>query len=165
MSTAPGAGETGSPTTEVPGPGVPMEAPVTVTAESSADHITVRLPARAEHVVTVRNHVRVWLADFGVAIETARNIVMATDEAVTNAIDHRFRPEGDDGAVTLTLHAKAKTIVVTVAEDGSWQLPAQGNNPIDGGFNLPLLRVLADEVQLRHSDGRSTLVAHFPHRG
>ncbi|GLW81997.1 ATP-binding protein [Actinokineospora globicatena] len=165
MSTTPGAGETGAPITEVPGSGVPVVPPTTVSAESTPDGLTVRMPARVQHVVTVRNHVRVWLADLGVAIETARNIVMATDEAVTNAIEHRFRPESEDGAVTLTVHARAKTIVVTVAEDGSWQLPAQGNKPVDGGFNLPLLRVLADEVQLRHADGRSTLVAHFPHRG
>lgn len=152
MSTAPDAGETGMPTV------------VSAVASTRGDVLTVHMPPRLEHLVTVRNHVRVWLADFGVAIETARNIVMATDEAMTNVVEYRFRADSAAGVVTLTAQASSNTIVVTVADNGPWQLPTQGN-PINGGFNLPLLRVLADEVHLHHQDGRSTLVAHFPHRG
>ncbi|MBM7773695.1 anti-sigma regulatory factor (Ser/Thr protein kinase) [Actinokineospora baliensis] len=152
MPTAPGAGEAGVPTA------------VSAVASTEGDVLTVRMPPRLDLLVTVRNHVRGWLADHGVVLETARNIVMATDEAMTNAVQHRVRVDSAEGAVMLTVQAHSTAIVVTVADNGPWQLPVQGL-PIDGGFNLPLLRVLADEVHLRHQDGRSTLVAHFPHRG
>ncbi|WP_157440440.1 ATP-binding protein [Actinokineospora inagensis] len=152
MSIAPDAGGAGAP------------AKVLATASTEGDQLTVTMPPRLYHLVTLRNHLRAWLADLGVAIETARDIVMATDEAVTNAVEHRFRPDRATGEVTLMVEARPGAIVVTVADTGPWQLPAQGHIP-DGGFNLPLLRVLADEVHLRHHDGRSVLVAHFPHRG
>ncbi|WP_018685304.1 ATP-binding protein [Actinokineospora enzanensis] len=134
-----------------------------VTASAADGVLTVLMPPRQEHLVAVRNHVRVWLADLGVAVETARAIVTAADEAVANAVEHRFRPDNMAGAVMLTVGTEPGSIVLTVADDGPWQLPRQGGHP-HGGFNLPMIRVLADDVELRHEDGRSILVARFAHR-
>ncbi|PPK68345.1 anti-sigma regulatory factor (Ser/Thr protein kinase) [Actinokineospora auranticolor] len=142
--------------------------PERVTATADGDLLTVLMPPGLAHLVPVRNHVRMWLAEQGVAVETARDIVTAADEAVTNAVVHRYRPEVAAGSVEVsirveTVDAGKAAIVLTVSDDGPWQLPAQGAAP-DGGFNLPMIRVLADRVDLRHEDGRSTLVARFPHR-
>ncbi|WP_285503828.1 ATP-binding protein [Actinokineospora sp. NBRC 105648] len=116
------------------------------------------MPPHPAHLMPVRNHVRAWLADLGVALDTARDIVVVTDEAMTNAVEHGSRPNTATAVVTLTLATQPGAIVLTVVDEGAWQVPTQG-----GDFGLPMSRVLADRADLRHEEGRTTLLARFRH--
>lgn len=123
--------------------------------------MAVRLPAARHVLAGLRQRMRLWLAEHGVSPEVQQRVVLATDEAVANAIEHGYRDNGERGLVDLTIRVEPGRVAVRVVDHGSWKPPdpAGGGNR---GWGLTIIRSLAHRVRLVHRNGRTILTAYFP---
>jgi anti-sigma regulatory factor (Ser/Thr protein kinase) len=90
----------------------------------------------------LRHSLASWLEEAGAPAEAKDSIVLATHEAVTNALTH-----GDVGSpvtVTANRHADGRFMIV-VRNDGAWKEPT----PDAGGRGLPMMRDLMSDVGIR----------------
>ena len=106
--------------------------------------LELRLPARAECVPALRALVRSWLEEVRASKRAALEMLLATNEAFTNAIEHPHEPtshfidvEGSliEGCVTISIH-----------DHGTSQKERARKE--HGGFGLVLIDALMDTVQV-----------------
>jgi anti-sigma regulatory factor (Ser/Thr protein kinase) len=88
-----------------------------------------------------------WLAAMGVDEQPAFDVMLATSEATSNAIEHGHRCNGARG-IAVELDAVDEGLRVTVRDAGSWR---QSSAAGDRGRGLPLMRTLMDSVQVEPS--------------
>jgi anti-sigma regulatory factor (Ser/Thr protein kinase) len=99
-------------------------------------------------VPALRRAARGWLNRIDLDAETAEDVVMATGEAVTNAVEHAY-PHDAHGTVRLVMTETpgfGGGIEVQVGDDGRWQEP-----PTDPGFRgrgLDMVHALADQASV-----------------
>ena len=116
-------------------------------------HVTVRSDPKL--LASVRSLVRSWVESWDVGERTADKVVLAIDEACTNAIRHAYegRP---DGSVELSLHAKPEYLEFQVSDMGvpcppecTTRRPLQPADADDlkpGGLGIQLIHEVFDEV-------------------
>ncbi|ONI81582.1 hypothetical protein ALI144C_19975 [Actinosynnema sp. ALI-1.44] len=112
-----------------------------------------------------RRAVGQWARGLGLGGYGADDIVLAVDEAVTNAIEHgyRGRTEGEPGTVGLFCgnNPDQRMACVIVADKGSWLAPSA---PGVRGRGLLLMGKLADRFDLYPADGGTVaLLGWFTH--
>ena len=117
----------------------------------------LRLTVRSDPKLlgSIRSLVRSWVDSWDVDGKTADEVVLAIDEACTNAIRHAY--EGRcDGSVELTLHAEPEHLEFQVSDKGV-PCPAECTesrplHPPDvddlepGGLGIQLIHKVFDEV-------------------
>jgi serine/threonine-protein kinase RsbW len=125
-------------------------------ADLTQPHVHFKVPAAPEVLPVLRSCLRVWTSDIGLAAGRSRDVVLAVDEAITNAVEHAY-VDGRPGAVVVfaACDRDVHTARVVVSDDGTWQQPAR--DPGFRGRGLLLMRRLADAFDLHH-DGRGTTV-------
>ena len=115
--------------------------------------LTVRSDPRL--LASVRSLVRGWVDSWEIDEKTADDVVLAIDEACTNAIRHAY--EGRcDGSVELTLHAGPEHLEFQVSDTGvscpaecTEQRPLRPPDVDDlepGGLGIQLIHKVFDEV-------------------
>ncbi|NUT97236.1 MAG: ATP-binding protein [Saccharothrix sp.] len=126
-------------------------------------HWGVEIPAEAGLLSTVRVHLDQWLLGIGLSDDDRYDLLVAVNEAVSNAVEHAYDP-GSAGRVRVAGEVRPDgSVHVVVSDDGSWRVP-----PIelsDRGRGLLLMRENVDEVQVdRSATGtRVTLVMSGRH--
>jgi serine/threonine-protein kinase RsbW len=137
-------------------------------ATSNAETSTHSSYADSDAVVGLRDVLHAWLdRTVNISAERACDIVLATDEAVTNVVEHAYRDVAGAGPVTLDLSysAPTATIEIRVTDQGHWREP--GPIPITAirGRGLILMRKLADACTVTgRTDGTSvSLLFHRCH--
>jgi serine/threonine-protein kinase RsbW len=123
-------------------------------ATSGAETVTYRTNADGNVVAGLRQALREWLASsVDISAERVCDIVLATDEALTNASEHAYRDFAGSGALTLELSydAPAATIEIQVTDQGHWREPAPTPITATRGRGLILMKKLADACTV---DGR-----------
>jgi anti-sigma regulatory factor (Ser/Thr protein kinase) len=83
----------------------------------------------------------------GVDEQPAFDVLLATNEATSNAIEHGHRCNGARG-IAVELDAVDEGLRVTVRDAGSWR---KSSAPGDRGRGLPLMRTLMDSVHVEPS--------------
>jgi anti-sigma regulatory factor (Ser/Thr protein kinase) len=119
----------------------------------SAD-LHTRWPAQPEALVAVRHLLRRWLRFHGASDNEAYEILVATQEACANAVEHAYGP----GRAHFEVDAehRAARIRVTVRDQGRWR-PPRGSHR---GRGLVLMRSLMETVDVEHSgDGTVVVLA------
>jgi serine/threonine-protein kinase RsbW len=124
------------------------------------------LPASAEMLSAVRKAVVGFARSVGAEEECVQAVAVAVNEAASNVVVHAY-PRGG----TRPLHVVADTdtdhdkLVVTISDEG----PGDASGPRvrgESGRGLPLMRALADEVDVyrgpRGTRARMTFALH-PH--
>ena len=116
-------------------------------------HLTVRSDPKL--LTSVRSLVRGWVDSWDVDEEIANDVVLAIDEACTNAIRHAYEGRRD-GSVELTLHAGPDHLEFQVSDTGvscpsesSERRPLQPPDPDElepGGLGIQLIHKVFDEV-------------------
>jgi anti-sigma regulatory factor (Ser/Thr protein kinase) len=110
--------------------------------------------AATEAVPALRRLTRRWTAESDLDEDTAEDVVLAVDEAVTNVVEHAYA--GVAGAVRLQLTRwECGELTVIVEDDGTWRPP-----PTDPGFRgrgLSLITRLADHAHV-NSTSTGTVV-------
>ena len=136
--------------------------------------ITLEIPAKAEYLSLVRAVV-VSAAGLDPLVEDQRieDLRLAVSEATTNAI-RAHANLGSDERITIRCGLGDDRIEVEVQDRGPGFNPEKFKeiSPLneadrlqyEGGFGIPLMRVLADEIQIDSADAGTTvqLVVYIP---
>lgn len=121
--------------------------------------ISLAIPARAEYLALVRAVVAAAAAlDTGLGDERIEDLRIAVSEATTNAIE-AHATLGSDERITIRCDLAEDRIEVEVQDHGDGFDPTGVRDPgplddpgrleYEGGFGIPLMRVLADEMKIR----------------
>jgi serine/threonine-protein kinase RsbW len=103
------------------------------------------LPVRLSEV---RDHIAVWAAALGLAADTVDDIVLATNEALTNVADHAY--SDGRGEAVLDADRLDGQVRVVVRDFGRWRDP--GTNPGLRGHGLVIIHGLPEQVDVRRGD-------------
>lgn len=119
-----------------------------------ARSFAVALPATPDHIPVGRGALRDWLRLITVDPEREQDILLATGEAVTNAIEHGSRCES---RLTVTIEAfhSHGTVSVTVSDSGCWTGDSSASQRSRRrGRGLTMISRLADQVDtIRTANG------------
>jgi signal transduction histidine kinase/CheY-like chemotaxis protein len=114
---------------------------------TSARSFATVLPAAPENIPEARHRLRNWLT--GIAVDPHRvvDILLATGEAVSNAIEH-----GSDGdslrTISIEAFVRGRTVTATVSDTGRWSGDSSASQrSLRGGRGLTIINGLADHVR------------------
>ncbi|ONI89034.1 hypothetical protein ALI144C_05955 [Actinosynnema sp. ALI-1.44] len=117
------------------------------------------LPGR---LVLLRSRVLEWAHAVGLLEHDREDVVMAADEALSNAMEHAF----PDGGGNVTLFAArdrlARAVHVVVSDNGTWSVPLGHSR--GGGMGLVMMDRLADVFDLHHDERGTTVVLRWARR-
>ncbi len=120
--------------------------------------LAMNFVADTRNLAPSREALRSWLAQAGVERGQINDVLIATGEAVANAIEHghRDRPEG-----TVSLHAAAVVdrLHVTVTDTGAWK-PPHDIPDIRRGRGITLMRDLMEHCSIHSNDAGTTVHMH-----
>ncbi len=110
--------------------------------------------AVAERATALRIALSEWLTSLHIAPERAYDVVLATYEALANAVEHAYsRIPG-----TLDLHAECvpatEWIEVIISDRGEWTVHAPDSTR---GRGVPLMHALADTTAVTSDHGGTTV--------
>jgi PAS domain S-box-containing protein len=113
-------------------------APTTLAPE----RLDLVMPARPAALAAFRRALRLWLEACDAGEEEAREVVLACNEAFSNAVEHAYGP--DDGTVETIAGLDGREIQIVVRDFGRWRAPRGENR----GRGLLLMEKLMDSVQI-----------------
>lgn len=136
-----------------------------MTAPDRDVHVTVRSDPKL--LASIRSLVRGWVESWEVDSRTADDVVLAVDEACTNAIRHAYGGRRD-GCVELTLRAESDYLEFQVSDQGLPCPPERATRRelrppnIDdlqpGGLGIQLIHEVFDEVDFCPGEGGGNCV-------
>jgi anti-sigma regulatory factor (Ser/Thr protein kinase) len=136
---------TGDPTDDV--------AALTVQLSTEAfDHLNVTLPAEPQSARMIRRGLRRLCIAAGLTEQSTQNLLVASGEAVSNAIQHAYGAEG--GTVAIAAYRLGGELVVEISDEGTWRAPRQDGH----GRGMTLMRRLVDSASLENSASGTTVV-------
>ena len=111
--------------------------------------------ADVRHLAPSRAALRTWLSEVGVAPAQIQDMLIATGEAVANAIEHghRARPEG---IISLRAIAVVDGLHVSVIDSGVWKTPHHVPSE-HRGRGLSLMRCLVQDLSIHSNDAGTTV--------
>jgi anti-sigma regulatory factor (Ser/Thr protein kinase) len=112
---------------------------------SQARAIDVAFPALPESSPQVRRALRTYLEHLGLDASRAEDAVLATGEAVGNAIEHAYR--GAQGTIRLRARVRGRRLYIEVLDRGHWRLDGDPER----GRGLSIMRALVDRVSIESS--------------
>lgn len=104
------------------------------------------MPARADQLHDVREGLRHWAAGVGLTEDQVETIVLCTDEALSNAVEHAYAQSSGTLDIVATRTESPSEVIVTVTDRGEWREPP--DDPGDRGRGLLIIRRLADSFDL-----------------
>lgn len=107
----------------------------------------------------MRTELRIGLAELGLDAVAERSLVIAANEAATNAVEHAFWPStaqsADDDTFEVTLRTEPGWLCVEITDQGLWREPPDTGT--GRGLGISLMRQLVASVTI-DKDGRGTRV-------
>ncbi|SMD24971.1 ATP-binding protein [Kibdelosporangium aridum] len=139
-----------------------LAADVVTDADLTQPYLHVPVEVLPSRLAPLRSRVLDWTYAVGLLEHERQDIVMATDEALSNAMEHAF----PDGMGKLTLFAArdrlARAVHVVVSDNGTWAAPL---SPSAGrGMGLAMMDRLADVFDLHHDERGTTVVLRWSRR-
>jgi anti-sigma regulatory factor (Ser/Thr protein kinase) len=107
-------------------------------------------PAVPDSVPQARRSVTHWLSALSADLLMSGDIGLAVSEACTNAVHHGYRG-ASPGAFRVRAESAGEEVCVTVSDDGGGVMPRSDSPGL--GLGLPLMGLLADELQIATADG------------
>lgn len=115
------------------------------------------LPARTEELAPARAALRNWLRRVGATSEETDDVVLAVNEAVSNAVIHAYGLAGGEVTVSARIRPSddagrgpeptgGPTLEVAVRDSGRWRPPAPPGS--SGGRGLGVMRAVMDRVEV-----------------
>lgn len=136
-----------------------LAADVVVDADLTRPYLHVSVAVAPDRLGLLRSRVWEWAYEAGLLDEERQDIVMATDEALSNAMEHAF-PAGNG---ELTLFAArdrlARAVHVIVSDNGTWAAPL--SRAAGRGMGLAMMDQLADVFDLHHDERGTTVVLRW----
>jgi signal transduction histidine kinase/DNA-binding response OmpR family regulator len=130
---------------------------------SSARSFATVLPAALTYIADARHRLRDWLAGIAVDPQREADILLATGEAVTNAIEHG---SGNDPRNTVSIEAfvRGDTVTATVSDTGRWSGDSSASlRSLQRGRGLTLINELPDHVKTARTPHGTRITLRFDH--
>jgi serine/threonine-protein kinase RsbW len=120
------------------------------------DPLRVRLTAEPASVGQARHAVEAHLRAAGLNGDFLGDVLLAVNEAVSNAVAHAYRDSDIPGEFAIHLERDAAELQVTVHDQGCGPLP----NPNSEGtrMGIPLMTTLSERLEIKGKPGRETEV-------
>ena len=130
---------------------------------STARSFATVLPAAPANIPQARHRLRDWLT--GIAVEPHRvaDILLATGEAVSNAIEHGS--SGDSlRTVSVEAFVRGHTVIAAVSDSGRWSGDSSASQrSLRGGRGLTMINGLADHVTTVRTAHGTRITLEFHH--
>lgn len=120
--------------------------------------------ADARAVARLREEFTGWLCDhFRLDDVRASDIVLVVNEALSNAAEFAYRNRENPEPVTLQATYQGTTggLVITVSDRGEWRPSEPSNQKLSRGRGIPLMRALADRVDIEKSNQGTAVHLYF----
>ncbi len=101
-----------------------------------------------------RQSLRQWCVAHDLTAEETEDVVLATSEALANAIEHGAA-SSDWPFVDLRAEREPFEVLITVVDRGSWRPPPAVT---DRGRGLSIIRALMDELTISSGESGTTVV-------
>ena len=113
-----------------------------------------RIPALADQLAPTRTALRAWLARLDRSDSLAQRLLLATGEALSNAVEHAYG-DGGTGAIDLTVADTGDgALAVTVSDDGRW---SERESAPDRGRGLDVIATLGDDLRRISNEAGTTV--------
>ncbi len=121
------------------------------------------VPATTAQIPVAREQLRDWLNSVAVVPRRETDILLATGEAVTNAIEHGSRSESRQ-TVSVEAFLRQDAVAVTVSDTGRWIGDSSASlRSRRRGRGLTLMSKLADDVDTLRSQAGTRVSLRFDH--
>ncbi|MFS0897322.1 SpoIIE family protein phosphatase [Mycolicibacterium litorale] len=117
--------------------------------------LELTFPAHASRLAPTRNALRGWLKRVGLNRVQAMDVLVATGEAVANAIEHGHR-HSPHGTIRLSATALVDAVELVVSDTGSWKTP-QPEPDVHRGRGITLMQALMHDVAIDHGTDGTTV--------
>jgi len=117
--------------------------------------LDVLFSAESEQLASVRATLRGWLRSCDVDARIAQDVLVATGEAIANAIEHGHRDRPDQ-QVRLRAVSTANQLRLTVTDSGRWQATPPGDRGLRG-HGIGLMRALMQHVTIEPGPSGTTV--------
>ncbi|HZC09859.1 MAG TPA: SpoIIE family protein phosphatase [Mycobacterium sp.] len=132
-------------------------------SHSTARSFATVLPATPANIPQARHRLRDWLTGIAVEPHQVADILLATGEAVSNAIEHG---SGGDSLRTISVEAfvRGHTVTATVSDTGRWSGDSSASQrSLRGGRGLTMINGLADHVNTVRTAHGTRITLDFHH--
>jgi anti-sigma regulatory factor (Ser/Thr protein kinase) len=114
------------------------------------DPLQLQLHAHADAVRLLRERIGLWLDENGASTKDAFEVLLATAEAFSNAVEHPT--ESRSGLVDINGTITEDVLTISIRDYGHWQ--SDTTQKEDGGLGLVLMSIVMDAVEFgRGADG------------
>nr|WP_052478715.1 ATP-binding protein [Kibdelosporangium sp. MJ126-NF4]CEL20238.1 Serine phosphatase RsbU, regulator of sigma subunit [Kibdelosporangium sp. MJ126-NF4]CTQ97464.1 Serine phosphatase RsbU, regulator of sigma subunit [Kibdelosporangium sp. MJ126-NF4] len=133
---------------------------VVADADVTQPHVYLRFSADPGKLRAARRELVRWADQLHLGTNLTQDIVLALDEATTNAVEHAYL--GRTGPVTLFAGCdrSGHCAWTVVSDNGTWRTPRTG--PTTRGRGLLLMAALADEFDVTSIASGTTVVLGWP---
>jgi anti-sigma regulatory factor (Ser/Thr protein kinase) len=125
-------------------------------------------PADPVQLSTIRHQLADWVAPLRLTDQEIADVVLAVDEAVSNAVEHAYGA-GESGRVELTLWTEPGTLSIEVVDHGRWRPPPGDAQHVpetaaDASRGITLMSTMMESVLIHFDDrgSRVLLRQHIP---
>jgi len=118
-------------------------------------HFETHVDPALTALAPLRHSLDAWLAGGGMSEPPRAAVVLATHEAVANAIQHAGTP----APVLVRAECGTDGVVIEVSDDGTWKPPDDPPSE-DRGRGLTLIRSLVSDAQIKTSEWGTTVRIH-----
>jgi signal transduction histidine kinase/serine phosphatase RsbU (regulator of sigma subunit)/anti-sigma regulatory factor (Ser/Thr protein kinase) len=116
---------------------------LTLKAMPSLEHVDLTIPALPQEAPRARRALRRFLHGSALTAQRAEELLIASGEAIGNAIEHAYRDS--EGDVRVTAWRNSGDITINIRDFGTWHEREPGPNR---GFGLPLTHAFSDDVTI-----------------
>jgi anti-sigma regulatory factor (Ser/Thr protein kinase) len=120
---------------------------------ADADFVCVDM-ADARSVSRLRQDLARWLRT-QVTLDRERldDVLLAVNEALTNSAEFAYRGRPQPGTMTLQVHYDSRegVLLTQISDNGTWRHVDPADQPNTRGRGIPLMRALADDVTISHT--------------
>ncbi len=122
---------------------------LTVVPVSCPQALELSFAARPDRLADVRHRVHAWLERCAMDERQVSDVLLAVDEACTNAVEHGHRADG--GPVSVSAFCEGDTLCVVVADRGRWKPHEADPDPMRGR-GMAIIRSVFPHVVVRSGD-------------
>jgi anti-anti-sigma factor len=114
------------------------------------------VPARPEHLATVRRALGEWMTSANIGAEDAMAVQLAVGEAVANSVEHAYHDQVPGRAVVTAAVRESGQVYIEVADGGMWRETDLAANA-HRGRGLHLARASMGNLRLDRGPGGTTV--------
>lgn len=134
------------------------EVPETGAFRSSAELHSV-WTADPVHLPHIRALTRGWLQPLTLGADTEYDVVLAVNEAASNAIEHAYLTPGPSDLVAVSFWTEPRHLYIEVADDGRWR--PRDTDPDHRGSGILIMQKIVESVSiLKELGGTRVLLIH-----